>query len=86
MRTLNGMDKRRRAERMAAARAFTESLEQLQDILAQDDHTNTAETDKCERSPSESQTNSAVWEEAAADLDEFLGEAHSAEDGGDRGG
>lgn len=80
------MDKRRRAERMAAARAFTESLEQLQDIVARDDRTDAAETENCEHSQAQSQTNSAVWEEAAADLDEFLGDARSAEDGRDERG
>jgi hypothetical protein len=80
------MDRHQRAERMAAARAFTESLEQLQDILARDDRTDAVESEKCEGSPSDSQTNSAVWEEAAADLDELLGEAHSAEDGEDERG
>lgn len=83
MRKLNGMDRRRRADRMAAARAFTESLEQLQDILTQDDRTDAAETQKCERSRPQSQTNSTVWEDAAADLDEFLDEDRSAEDGPD---
>ncbi len=80
------MDRYRHAERMAAARAFTESLEQLQDILARDDRTDAVETENCEHSQSESQANPAVWEEAAADLDEFLGDAHSAEDGRDERG
>lgn len=49
--------------RIAAARAFRESLEQLQNISAPE-HQNT-------------KSNTQIWEEAAADLDAFLGEAES---------
>ncbi|MBE9127469.1 hypothetical protein IQ258_15210, partial [Coleofasciculus sp. LEGE 07081] len=51
--------------RTAAARAFVESLDQLQTILAEETPTSDPQPQKLDMK---------VWEEAAADLDEFFGD------------
>ena len=53
--------------RNAAARAFRESLEQLEDILASE--------------PQTADSDVKIWEEAAADLDAFFDEEESPQAG-----
>lgn len=67
-------------QRMAADRAFTESLDQLQDILLRDN-----QAAEVEASQAKDNTNhwidAQAWEEAAADLDQFFGDVESSDEG-----
>lgn len=73
------MHEHQQNQRMAAKRAFTESLNQLQDILLQD------ELAEIEAPQAKDQTNywidAQAWEEAAADLDQFFGDVPSSDEG-----
>jgi hypothetical protein len=60
--------------RIAASRAFKESLDQLQNILAQESQTAEVESQELGEHSSDTWTASKLLEEAAADLDEFFGE------------
>ncbi len=71
-------------QRIAAARAFKESLDQLQDILAQERPTTKSNKSESHRSGDRSSQNSfdlKMLEEAAADLDAFFGDTELPEDG-----
>jgi hypothetical protein len=59
----NIMHEHQQDSRIAAARAFMESLEQLKIISASEHQT--------------TKSDSQIWEEAAADLDAFLGDDES---------
>ncbi|MGC1395335.1 MAG: hypothetical protein WA828_13720 [Coleofasciculaceae cyanobacterium] len=71
------MHEHQQNQRIAAKRAFTESLNQLQDILLEE------QLAQVEAPPANS-TNQGIdaqaWEEAAADLDQFFGDVPSDED------
>lgn len=73
------MHEHQQNQRMAAKRAFTESLNQLQDILLQD-----SELAEIEAPQAKDQTNywidAQAWEEAAADLDQFFGDVQSSDE------
>jgi hypothetical protein len=61
-------------QRIAAARAFMESLSQLQNIWeAEHQSAESGCQSECEFSE-QNQTDSNIWEEAVADLDAFLGD------------
>jgi hypothetical protein len=60
--------------RIAASRAFKESLDQLQNILAQECQTAESNSQELGEHSCERWTVSELLEEAAADLDEFFGE------------
>ena len=60
--------------RNAAARAFRESLEQLQNILPPEPQTAESDFQSEGELSSHNQTNTQIWEEAAADLDAFFGD------------
>ncbi len=68
-------------QRNAAARAFTESLDQLQNILAQEaqlaESKSLSESSRC----SNNWFDLNAWEDAAADLDQFFGDDQPLEDG-----
>ncbi|HEY9638520.1 MAG TPA: hypothetical protein V6D14_34370 [Coleofasciculaceae cyanobacterium] len=66
--------------RIDASRAFMESLDQLQNILAQERQTAESESQSPENTSSNSWSNLKLLEEAAADLDEFFGEQEALEE------
>lgn len=68
--------------RTSAARAFMESLDQLQNILAQESQTTEPEFQLDDSHSSTSETDLTVWEEAAADIEQFFGETQLPEEGG----
>ncbi len=68
------MHEHQRNPRFSAAKAFMESLDQLQNILAQERQTDESE-------PSDNWSDSEVLEEVGADLDEFFGEQEPSEAG-----
>jgi hypothetical protein len=68
-------------KRIAAARDFMQSLDQLHNILAQEPQTAEPESHPSEDCSSSSLTDSNVLEEAAADLDQFFGEQEPLEEG-----
>ena len=74
------MHKHQHNQRTAAARAFMESLDQLQNILAQEPQTVESEYHSSGVHPGSYQSDLKLLEEAAADLDEFFGEQESIEE------
>ncbi len=66
--------------RIDAARAFMESLDQLQNILAQERQAAESESHSSGNSSSSSWADSKLLEDAAADLDAFFGDAQSLEE------
>ncbi len=68
--------------RISAARAFMDSLDQLENILAQESQTTELEFQLDDSHSSTSETGLTVWEEAAADIEQFFGETQQPEDGG----
>ncbi len=60
-------------QRIAANRAFTESLDQLQHILLQ--KAQPLESESLLHPNSHNSIDSKAWEDAAADLDQFFGDA-----------
>jgi hypothetical protein len=68
--------------RSSADRAFMESLDQLQNILAQESQTTEPEFQLDDRHLLSSETELTVWEEAAADIEQFFGETQLPEEGG----
>jgi hypothetical protein len=76
------MDKPQKNLRLAAAKAFMESLEELENILAQDRPTSgKSPSNTSTDSPSESLIDLSLLEEVAADLDLFFGEEELLKDG-----
>lgn len=67
-------------QRTAAARAFMESLDQLQNILAQEPQAVESEYPRLGVHPASHQGDLKLLEEAAADLDKFFGEQESIEE------
>lgn len=61
--------------RIAAARAFQESLDQLQNILAQESQTSEPTDNTPDKDDSSSGAVPRSLEEAVADIDEFFGDA-----------
>ncbi len=61
-------------KRIAASREFAESLEELQDILTPSSQTAESEPHQSDKSSVEISTEAKLLEEAAAELDEFLGD------------
>ena len=79
------MHEHQRNRRLDAARAFTESLEQLQTILTAEQTASKSEfSSDCIHS-SKNQPESQVLEEVAADLDEFFGDTQQPPQGEDVG-
>jgi hypothetical protein len=68
------MDEHQHNPRVTAAKAFIESLDQLQTILASESPKADTQLDPENAPYSPSQTNPEILEEAAADLDAFFGE------------
>lgn len=60
--------------RIDAARAFAESLDQLQKILTQEAQAAEAESLTQSAKSSDSRKILQAWEDAAADLDQFFGD------------
>jgi hypothetical protein len=75
------MHKHQPNQRIAAARAFMDSLDQLQDILAQEHQIAESESPSSGNCSSNSSTGAEVLEEAAADLETFFGDTQSLEEG-----
>ena len=75
------MDEHQQDRRRAAARAFTESLNQLQNILTQEAETSESKLQPESLGSSNNWSESKAWEDAAADLDLFFGDDQSLEDG-----
>ncbi|MGB5962378.1 MAG: hypothetical protein WBG73_17045 [Coleofasciculaceae cyanobacterium] len=77
-RKFNTMHEHQQNQRIAAKRAFTESLNQLQDILLEE------QLAEAEAPPTKDPANHGIdaeaWEEAAADIDQFFGDVPSDED------
>ena len=67
-------------QRTAAAKAFIESLDQLQNILAQESQTVESEYQGSEVHSAEHPSDLKLLEDAAADLDNFFGEQESLEE------
>ena len=67
-------------QRTAAARAFMESLDQLQNILAQEPQIAESEYHGSGVHSSSHQSDLKLLEEAGADLDKFFGEQESLEE------
>lgn len=67
-------------QRMNAARAFAESLDQLQRILAQEAQAAEYESQPRNDQSSTSWTVLEAWEDAAADLDQFFGDTQPRKD------
>lgn len=67
-------------QRSAAARAFIESLDQLQNILAQEPQTAESEYQGSGVHSAEHPSDLKLLEDAAADLDNFFGEPGSLEE------
>ncbi len=67
-------------QRMAAKRAFTESLNQLQDILLQDNQPTEAQAPQA-KDKANHWIDAQAWEEAAADLDQFFGDVQPSDEG-----
>lgn len=67
-------------QRMNAARAFAESLDQLQHILRQEAQAAESESSPKNEQSSKSWTVLQAWEDAAADLDQFFGDTQPLED------
>lgn len=68
--------------RISAARAFMESLDQLQNILEQESQTTEPEFQLDDSDLLTSDTDLTVWEEAAADIEQFFGETQRSGEGG----
>ncbi|NEQ23231.1 MAG: hypothetical protein F6K28_29570 [Microcoleus sp. SIO2G3] len=68
--------------RISAARAFMDSLDQLENILAQESQSTELEFQLDDSHSSTSETDLTVWEEAAADIEQFFGETQLPEDEG----
>lgn len=66
------MDEHQQNRRTAADRAFMESLNQLQDILAPDPQASKSGFGSADSRCTNSQTNAKIWEDAAADLEAFF--------------
>lgn len=67
--------------RIAASRAFMESLDELHNILAQERQTAESEPHRSGDRESSSWPDLNLLEEAAADLDEYFGDAQLPEEG-----
>lgn len=67
--------------RLAAEVAFFESLDQLQNILAQESQTEESGGLPCDEHLSPIFPDSKAMEDAAADLDAFFGDVQQPEDG-----
>lgn len=74
------MHEHQQNQRIAASRAFMESLDQLQNILAQEHQTAEPESSSAGNCSLDSWTDANVLEEAAADLDAFFGDTQPLED------
>lgn len=68
------MDDPQQNLRMAAAKAFMESLEELENILAQDRPPSESPSPQSAKSASEASVDLSLLEEVAADLAEFFGD------------
>ena len=68
--------------RISAARAFMESLDQLQNILEQESQTTEPEFQLDDSDLLTSETDLTVWEEAAADIEQFFSETQRSGEGG----
>lgn len=75
-RKLDTMSEHQLNQRHQAAKAFTESLEQLDDILLKGTQPAEARPDKTETY----KIDAHAWEDAAADLDQFFGDVQPTED------
>lgn len=75
------MDEHPQDLRNSAARAFMQSLGQLQNILAQESQTPEPEFQLDDSHSSTSEIDLTVWEEAAADIEQFFGETQPSEEG-----
>jgi hypothetical protein len=73
------MSEHQQNQRIDAARAFTESLKQLNDILPQDAQLAKPEAHQ-DKTGSSYKIDARAWEEAAADLDQFFGDVEPRED------
>jgi len=69
-------------QRIAASRAFMESLDQLQNILAQERQIAESQSQELGSRSAKSWLDSQDLEEAAADLDAFFGDEDLWADGG----
>jgi len=75
------MHEHQKTRRIAAARSFMESLDQLHNILAQESQSAEFESQPEESCESSSWNYPQALEEAAADLDEYFGDAQPPEEG-----
>jgi hypothetical protein len=78
-RKLNTMHEHQQNQRMAAKRAFTESLNQLQDILLQENQPAEIEAPQAKDNANH-WIDAEAWEEAAADLDQFFGDVQPSDE------
>lgn len=69
------MHEHQQNQRIAAKRAFRESLNQLQDILLEEQPAQIAAPPA--KDPANYGVDAQAWEEAAADLDQFFGDVPS---------
>lgn len=76
------MPEHQQNQRSAAARAFIESLDQLQNILAQENPTPELEFQLDDSHASTIESDLTVWEEAVADIEQFFGDNELPEVGG----
>lgn len=67
-------------QRIAADRAFRESLNQLQDILLQENQAAEIEVPQA-KDRANHWIDAQAWEEAAADLDQFFGDVQPLDEG-----
>lgn len=73
------MHERQQNQRIAAKRAFRESLNQLQDILLEEQ---LAQIEAPQAKDAANQgIDAQAWEEAAADLDQFFGDVPPLDEG-----
>ncbi|MCP2730289.1 hypothetical protein [Limnofasciculus baicalensis] len=75
------MDDPQKNLRIAAAKAFMDSLEELENILAQDRPSSKSPSPKPTDSASEASIDLFLLEEVAADLAQFFGDEELLEDG-----
>jgi hypothetical protein len=74
------MDDPQKNLRVAAAKAFMDSLEELENILAQDRPSSKSPSGKPTDSASEASVDLLLLEEVAADLAQFFGDEELLED------
>lgn len=75
------MDEHQQNFRIAAAKAFSESLEQLQSIGALEHQSAESEYQSKGSVSSTNSTQAKMWEDVAADLDAFFGDTQPSQTG-----